>query len=88
MSLANKDVLGYSDLGDAATPTPQGLSTTDTDPLFHDRRPSSRTIEGFTAALRFLFVKTMRRPYLPDEISFPKQHKRLAIVLSQEEVSG
>ena len=55
--------------------------------LFRDRKLSPRTIEGQTAALRFLFVKTLRRPYLPDAIPFPKQHKRLPTVLSQEEVS-
>jgi site-specific recombinase XerD len=55
--------------------------------LFRDRRLSPRTIEGRTAALRFLFVKTLRRPYLPDAIPFPKQHKRLPTVLSQEEAS-
>jgi Phage integrase, N-terminal SAM-like domain len=42
--------------------------------LFRDRKLSPRTIEGRTAALRFLFVKTLRRPYLPDAIPFPKQH--------------
>src|ERR1700685_3343746 len=55
--------------------------------LFRDRKLSPRTIEGRTAALRFLFVKTLRRPYLPDAIPFPKQHKRLPTVLSQEEVT-
>jgi integrase/recombinase XerD len=55
--------------------------------LFRDRKLSPRTIEGRTAALRFLFVKTLRRPYLPDAIPFPKQHKRLPTVLSQEEVA-
>jgi integrase/recombinase XerD len=55
--------------------------------LFRDRKLSPRTIEGRTAALRFLFVKTLRRPYLPDAIPFPKHHKRLPTVLSQEEVA-
>ena len=55
--------------------------------LFRDRKLSPRTIEGRTAALRFLFVKTLRRAYLPDAIPFPKQHKRLPTVLSQEEVA-
>ena len=55
--------------------------------LFRDRKLSPRTIEGRSAALRFLFVKTLRRPYLPDTIPFPKQHKRLPTVLSQEEVA-
>lgn len=55
--------------------------------LFRDRKLSARTIAGQTAALRFLFVKTLRRPYLPDTIPFPKQGKRLPSVLSQEEVA-
>src|ERR1035437_6072139 len=55
--------------------------------LFRDRKLSPRTIEGQAAALRFLFVKTLRRPYLPDAIPFPKCHKRLPTVLSHEEVT-
>jgi integrase/recombinase XerD len=55
--------------------------------LFRDCKLSPRTIEGQTAALRFLFVKTLGRPYLPDQIPFPKCLKRLPTVLSQEEVT-
>jgi site-specific recombinase XerD len=55
--------------------------------LFRDRKLSPGTIEGRTAALRFLFVKTLRRPYLPDHIPFPKRQRRLPTVLSQEEVA-
>src|ERR1700756_593908 len=55
--------------------------------LFRDCKLSPGTIEGRTAALRFLFVKTLRRPYLPDHIPFPKRQRRLPTVLSQEEVS-
>jgi integrase/recombinase XerD len=55
--------------------------------LFRDCKLSPRTIEGQTAALRFLFVKTLGRAYLPDQIPFPKCHKRLPTVLSQEEVA-
>ena len=33
--------------------------------LFRDRKLSARTIAGQTAALRFLFVKTLRRPSCP-----------------------
>ena len=54
--------------------------------LFRDRKLSAGTIEGRTAALRFLFVKTLRRPYLTDHIPFPKRQRRLPTVLSQEEV--
>jgi site-specific recombinase XerD len=52
-----------------------------------DCKLSPRTIEGQTAALRFLFVKTLGRSYLPDQIPFPKCHKRLPTVLSQQEVT-
>jgi integrase/recombinase XerD len=55
--------------------------------LFRDCELSPRTIEGQTAALRFLFVKTLGRAYLPDQIPFPKCRKRLPTVLSQEEVT-
>ena len=55
--------------------------------LFRDCKLSPGTIEGRTAALRFLFVKTLRRPYLPDHIPFPKRQRRLPTVLSQEEVA-
>ena len=55
--------------------------------LFRERKLSARTIAGQTTALRFLYVKTLRRPYLPDALPFPKQHRRLPTVLSQEEVA-
>ena len=53
--------------------------------LFRYCKLSPRTIEGQTAAFRFLFVKTRRRCYMPDQIPFPKCHKRLPTVLSQKE---
>ena len=40
--------------------------------LCRDRKLSPRTIQSPSSALRFLFVKILRRPYLPDEIPFPK----------------
>ena len=55
--------------------------------LFRDCKLSPGTIEGRTAALRFLFVKTLRRRYLPDHIPFPKRQRRMPTVLSQEEVA-
>jgi site-specific recombinase XerD len=55
--------------------------------LFRDRKLAASTVEGRAAALRFLFVKTLRRPYLPDHIPFPKRPRRLPIVLSPEEVA-
>jgi site-specific recombinase XerD len=55
--------------------------------LFRDRKLSPGTVEGRGAALRFLYVKTLRRPYLQDDIPFPKRSRRLPIVLSPEEVT-
>src|SRR5260370_7366840 len=54
--------------------------------LFRDCKLSAGTIEGRTAALRFLFVKTLRRPYLPDHIPFPRRQRRMPTGLSQEKV--
>jgi integrase/recombinase XerD len=55
--------------------------------LFRDRKLAPGTVEQRGAALRFLFVKTLRRPYLPDQIPFPKRARRLPSVLSQQEVT-
>ena len=55
--------------------------------LFRERKLSPGTIQGRTAALRFLFVKTLRRPYLPDDIPFPKRQRRLPTILDQQEVA-
>jgi integrase/recombinase XerD len=55
--------------------------------LFRDRKLSLGTIQSRCAALRFFFVKTLRRPYLLDEIPFPKRPRKLPTVLSPEEVS-
>jgi len=55
--------------------------------LFRERKLSPGTIEGRTAALRFLFVKTLRRPYLPNHIPFPKRQRRLSTILDQQEVA-
>src|SRR5271167_1595329 len=55
--------------------------------LFRDCKLSPGTIEGRTAALRFLFVKTLRRRYLPDHIPFPKRQRRLPTILDQQEVA-
>ena len=54
--------------------------------LFQDCKLSPGTIQSRTAALRFLFVKTLRRPYLPDDIPVPKRQRRMPTVLSPDEV--
>ena len=55
--------------------------------LFRERKLSSNTVSQHVSALRFFYVKTLKRSYLPDEIPFPKQRRRLPIILSQEEVT-
>src|SRR3981189_1637195 len=54
--------------------------------LFRERKFQAGTIACCTAALRFLYVKTLRRPYLPEHIPFPKRPRQLPVVLSPEEV--
>jgi site-specific recombinase XerD len=54
--------------------------------LFRDRKLAANTIQVRTAALRFLFVKTLKRPYLHEQIPFPKRPRLLPTVLSPEEV--
>jgi site-specific recombinase XerD len=55
--------------------------------LFRDCKLAAKTVQQRSAALRFLFIKTLRRPYLPDHIPFPKCPTRLPTVLSPEEVA-
>jgi integrase len=54
--------------------------------LFRERKLQAGTIACCTAALRFLYVKTLRRPYLAEHIPFPNRPRQLPIVLSPEEV--
>ena len=54
--------------------------------MFRDRKLQAGTITSYVAALRFLYVKTLRRPYLPEHIPFPKRPRQLPVVLSPEEV--
>lgn len=55
--------------------------------LFEKRKLEARTVGLCTSALRFLFVKTLKRPYLFEEIPYPKRPQRLPIILSQEEAA-
>jgi site-specific recombinase XerD len=54
--------------------------------LFRERKLQAGTIACCTAALRFLYVKTLRRPYLPEHIPFPKRPRQLPVILSPTEV--
>jgi site-specific recombinase XerD len=55
--------------------------------LLQERKLQAGTVGLHIAALRFFFVKTLRRPYLQLDLPSPKRPKRLPTVLSQEEVA-
>jgi integrase/recombinase XerD len=54
--------------------------------LIQDRKFATNTIVARIAALRFFFVKTLRRPYQREDLPSPKRPQRLPTVLSQQEV--
>lgn len=55
--------------------------------LFHTKKLAAATVSQYVSALRFLFVKTLRRHFLAEYIPFPKSRRRLPTVLTPEEVT-
>ena len=55
--------------------------------LLQERKLTIKTVRLHTAALRFFYVKTLRRRYLHEDLPYPKSPKRLPSVLSQDEVA-
>ena len=55
--------------------------------LLQERKLEASTVGLHIAALRFFFVKTLRRPYLRLDLPSPKRPKRLPTILSQDEVA-
>lgn len=55
--------------------------------LFAERKLAPNTVNQRLAALRFFFVKTLRRPWNADETPYPKKVVRLPVILSREEVA-
>jgi integrase/recombinase XerD len=55
--------------------------------LLQKRKLTPKTVGLHIAALRFFFVKTLRRPYVQVDLPYPRMPERLPTVLSQEEVS-
>jgi integrase/recombinase XerD len=45
------------------------------------------TIAGRISALRFFFVKVLRRSYRQIDLIYPKRPERLPVILSEEEVA-
>src|SRR3954471_21762795 len=55
--------------------------------LLRERKLEPRTVKLHVSALRFFFVKTLKRPYLLEDIPFPKVPRRLPVILTPEEVA-
>ncbi len=54
--------------------------------LLQEKKLSPRSVVQRVSALRFLFVKTLKRHYMLEHLPFPKTPRRLPTVLSQDEV--
>jgi len=54
--------------------------------LVQDRKLRPRAVMVQMAALRFLYLKTLRRRYQRDDLPLPKSQRQLPLVLSPEEV--
>src|SRR5512134_1445183 len=55
--------------------------------LLRERKMRPLTVRLHVAALRFFFVKTLRRRYLLDDTPYPKAPQRLPSILSVEEMA-
>jgi len=55
--------------------------------LLRERKLMPRTVRLHVAALRFFFVKTLRRRYLLDDTPYPKAPRRLPHILSVDEIT-
>ena len=54
--------------------------------LFEARQLSSNSVTQHVAALRFFYVKTLRKAWCVDETPYPKKEETLPLILSVEEV--
>src|SRR6476660_9698731 len=55
--------------------------------LLQERKVTPGTAVNCVAALRFFFIKTLKRPQYREFLPYPKDRRRLPTVLSREEVS-
>ena len=55
--------------------------------LFQDRKLNAGTVQQYVAALRFFFVKTLKRFYLVEHIPMPKRSRKLPEILTPDEVA-
>jgi integrase/recombinase XerD len=55
--------------------------------LFRDRKLSDNTVNQTVGALRFFFIKTLKRPWGTEEMPFPKKKIHLPVIWSPDEVA-
>lgn len=55
--------------------------------LFRERKLAGNTVNQRVAALRFFFVKTLKRSWSIEETPYPKKRIHLPVILSQDEVA-
>ena len=55
--------------------------------LFRDRKLSDNSVNQTVGALRFFFVKMLKRPWNVEETPYPKKRMRLPVILSRDEVA-
>ena len=55
--------------------------------LFRVRKLSSATVAARVAALRFLFVQVLKRPWTVEDMPYPKHPQKLPVILTQEEAA-
>ena len=54
--------------------------------LFRDRKLTDNTVNQRVGALRFFYVKTLKKTWSVEETPYPKKRFRLPVILSKEEV--
>ena len=55
--------------------------------LLNERKLAVGSVIARTSALRFFFLKVLRRPYREVDLVYPKRPERLPVILSEEEVA-
>jgi len=55
--------------------------------LFRDRKLADNTVNQQVGALRFFFIKTLKRSWNVEETPYPKKGFHLPVILSRDEVS-
>jgi len=55
--------------------------------LSQEKRLAWSTYKQVVCALRFFYAKTLKRPFLPEDIPFPRTAQQLPLILSREEVA-